>query len=667
MYGGYVGKILRVDLSSQSFKKLSTWDYVPDFIGGPGIGYKILWDETNKDTNEWSPENTLVFAPGPCSGTPAIAASRTAVVGLSALSYPIPWAIFANFGGDFAPKLKWAGYDAIAITGKAASPKYLCVSEEGYHLEDAGFLWGIDTHATQIALAHRYGTNIASACIGPAGENRVRWSIILSHTQSVCGDSGFGAVMGDKNLKAIVIKPGNCRIEVARPAKLLEEVVRLSSEMAPMGQNRIALVTDRGRYLERKETCSFCGTNGDCSCPLTYHSNVPRRFTGSGTASGITQCGWHMTDCLLDGKNPDSGPEFERNFEFHVLENELGLDEFEVRGMALFWNNCYNAGKLTRLLGEKVELNKNAGPWPKKQKHCGLPTEFTARFLNSVAYRQGEGDIWAEASPRAAQAMGLSDEVWKTHKHGFMPHWDSRYSQWMHYPMWIIMALQWAVAGRNSAMQDHSLPKAICERGCKEWWKESLYGKEQISYAEMVKAGAKLYGVPHALAGWDEPALGYMDKEYPVVYHEYRRLIKAAVPVCERAYRFAFDIDKPDHIFDGEFELRQFNAVVGTEWTLEDMHKACERVINLERALRVRQGRTRAHDESVVPFFEQPAPFPDEPGPQRLEADKFSDLLDRYYALRGWDKGTGWPTRAKLEELGLKGVADELANMGKLP
>ncbi len=669
MYGGYVGKILRVDLSSGSFKELSTWDYVPDFIGGAGIGFKILWDETNKETNEWSPENTLVFVSGPCSGTPAIASSRTTVVGLSALSYPIPWAIFANFGGNFAPKMKWAGYDAIVVTGKATSPKYLYVSENGSHLEDAEFLRGMTTYATQSALGRRHGTDIAIACIGPAGENRVRWSIILSHTQSACGSSGFGAVMGDKNLKAIVVKPGNHKIEVARPDKLIEEVVKLTSEMAPAGQNQVPLVADRGRYTDHLTTCSMCGVNGTCMCPVDYYSNVPRRYTGSGTVSGIAQCLFHSVDRITDGKDPRShtGPEFERNFEFAVLQNELGLDQFEVSAMALFWNNCYNAGKLTSLLGEKVELNKNAGPWPKKETHCGLSPQFAAKFLNSVAYREGEGDIWAEASPRAADIMGLDDQVWKTHKHGYMPHWDGRYGQGMRYPMWIIMALQWAMAGRNAAVQDHCLPKAVCERGCREWWTKSLYGKDQISYPELVKAGAKLYRAEHALAGWDKPEFGYLDKEYPVIYHEYRRIIKACVPVCDKAYRFAFDIDKPDHIADKEFELRQFNAVVGTDWTLDDMHKACERVLNLERAIRVRQGRTRANDESVIPFFEQPAPFPDEPGPQTLEVSKFKELMDRYYVLRGWDNGTGWPTRAKLEELGLKYVADELASIGKLP
>lgn len=108
--------------------------------------------------------------------------------------------------------------------------------------------------------------------------------------------------------------------------------------------------------------------------------------------------------------------------------------------------------------------------------------------------------------------------------------------------------------------------------------------------------------------------------------------------------------------------MRLFNAVVGTDWSLDDMNKAAERVFNVMRALHVRQGRNRKHDESAIPYFEQPANWPDEPGPQTIDVNKFLDLLDRFYKLRGWDKDTGCPTRAKLEALGLKDIADGLAN-----
>ena len=129
MLGGYVGKILRVDLTTGTVSKLNTMNYVPQFIGGIGLGYKLLWDEIKEGTTEWSPENVVIFTSGPCCGTPVPTSGRAEVIGLAPQGYPIPWAAVSGFGGDFGPKMKFAGYDAIIITGKATSPKYLLVSE----------------------------------------------------------------------------------------------------------------------------------------------------------------------------------------------------------------------------------------------------------------------------------------------------------------------------------------------------------------------------------------------------------------------------------------------------------------------------------------------------------------------------------------------------------
>jgi len=676
-YGGYVGKILRVDLSTGKISTLDTGRYVPDCIGGIALGYQLLWDEVNEKTTEWSPENALIFATGPCTGTPAPTAGRAEVIGIAPQGYPIPWAAQSGFGGDFGPKLKWAGYDAIVIVGKAASPKYLYISDEKVEIRDGKFLWGMSTFTTQDTLARKHGDDVSVACIGPAGENRVRWSVILSRDENAAGQGGFGALMGDKKLKAIVVKPGRTKVRVADPAQLIEDMVRISYEISPAGQHELPIVEDKDRFGVRHASCAFsCCTAG--AQPLydlpRYYSKVPRKYTGVGSVSGTCYCVGTVSAWLLD----NDFSQVERMVEFNKLCDELGLNVWEMfAGMGWFMQNAYHAGRLTKLLGEPIKLNpKGPAVYPKTDRSVGMTPEFAVKFIRAVAYREGEGDIWAEGTPRAAEKLGLADLTWKTHKHGYAPHWDGRYLQHVHSPVWIVSALGWATQGRDPYNQQHGYVERYTSH-ITEWAPfgegkgqpgfPSWFGDETISYREACEAGAKIYGARYANEGWDKPELAYVDKEYVATWHERRAIMKSSIPVCDRQFPLLFDAKKPNKIGDIEAEVRLFNAVVGTNWSLDDMHKACERAFNVVRALHVRQGRTRAHDESVIPYFTQPANYPDEPGSQVIDIPRFKKLLDNYYKLHGWDPTTGWPTKAKLEECGLGNIARELARLGKLP
>ena len=367
-YGGYVGKILRVDLSTGSMTELDTENYVPDYIGGIGLGYKLLWDETNENTTEWSPESALIFASGPLGGTPVPSSGRAEVIGIAPQGYPKPWASPSGMGGDFAPKMKWAGYDAIVITGKADSPKYLYIGEDGAQLLDGQFLWGMTTYTAHNALYAKHGNDVAVAAIGPAGENLVRWSIIQSKTKNAAGQGGLGAVMGDKKLKAIVIKPGTHKIPIAKPEKLIEEVVRVSAELSPAGQNRVPLFRDFDRYKTKLQACDYSACTGGptlcqptpqgCTSQPTYFNKIPVKFTGEGSISGAFYCASACAPMLCDADWGNT----EKNFEIAYLMNELGLNHFEAFiALPPFFMNCYNAGKLTKLLGEEVKFSTD-GP-----------------------------------------------------------------------------------------------------------------------------------------------------------------------------------------------------------------------------------------------------------------------------------------------------------------
>jgi aldehyde:ferredoxin oxidoreductase len=665
MYGGYVGKILRVDLSTGKIANLNTLDYVPTYIGGIGLGYRILWDETNESTSEWSPENPLIFASGPLCGTPSPTSGRAEVIGLAPQGYPKPWAAVAGFGGDFGPKMKFAGYDAIVITGKAESPKYLYVSEKEVELRDAAFVWGQCTYPTQEAMVSKHGDDVAVACIGPAGENRVRWAIIQSRSENAAGQGGFGAVMGDKKLKAITIKPGTVRVPVAHPEKLIAEVVKVTKELSPLEQAKGKLTGEQGSYTTRRQSCAWSScTGGVAGCLPTYYNKIPQKVTGFDTVSGVIYCvgggGRNMTSGNPENRDP--------NREIAKLCDALGLNHWEAfAGMNWFMQNCQNAGKLPRILGEEVKL-KHDGPavYPKTGSEAGMTLEFAVKFLKAVAFREGEGDIWAEGTPRAAEKLGLEAEARKTHKFGYGPHWDGRYLHFIRYPVWVVSALSWATQGRDPFNHQHGYVERY-PSFVKEWQgeKKSAWGTETMPYAELCKAGAKLYDAPHANDGWDKPDLGYVDKEHVAIWHDHRAIIKSSVPACDRQFPLLYDSSKPDRLGDFEAELRLFNAVVGTGWSMDDMHKACEKIFSIMRSIHVRQGRSRKHDESVMTYFEQPDMWPDDPGPSTIDRKRFGELLDRFYAARGWDKSTGRPSRARLEKLGLRDVADALDRLPK--
>jgi len=217
---GWKGKILRIDLTTgnRSVEDLSP-ELCREFVGGRGAGLKILMDEMDPRIDPLGPENKLVFATGPLTGTGVPAGGRFVVVSKSPLS-----GFIANpcCGGYFGPNLKYAGYDFLILEGKASSPVYLYIRDEQVELRPAEHLWGLWSTATEHALRQELSetlddwqlNDLSIVCIGPAGENGVRFACIMADGGRAAGRSGLGAVMGSKNLKAIVAG-GTGSVEVA--------------------------------------------------------------------------------------------------------------------------------------------------------------------------------------------------------------------------------------------------------------------------------------------------------------------------------------------------------------------------------------------------------------------------------------------------------------------
>ena len=214
MIGGYMGKILFVDLSKGAItEERPDEGLYRDFIGGYGIAARILYSRQKAGADPLGPENTFGLVTGPLTGSPAITGSRFVAVGKSPLTGG--WGD-ANSGGDFGPHLKYAGYDAVLFTGISEKAEYLFIDNGKAELRDARHLWGKDTFETEDALQAEHGKAARVASIGPAGERSSLLSCVISHRGAACGRSGLGAVVGSKRLKAVVVR-GEMKVPLADP------------------------------------------------------------------------------------------------------------------------------------------------------------------------------------------------------------------------------------------------------------------------------------------------------------------------------------------------------------------------------------------------------------------------------------------------------------------
>ena len=272
---GWIGKILRVDLTTGQITSMNTMNYAEGYIGGRGIATRIAWEEIDPDVDAFDPENLLIIMTGPLTGTLAPSSGRVMFCGVASQVYPKPWFTRSCMGGWFGSELKYSGFDGIIVQGKAEKPAYIWINDGDIEILDAGDIWGRDTFSTQKYLGNKHGEEVKNACIGPAGENLVRLAVIQSETGNAAGQGGFGAVMGSKNLKAVVAK-GTGVINIAEPDDFLEICMALNKDFQRSPQERPPAFEDpedARRYGRRGAACSHA-CPWKCGC---IWRNVPGR------------------------------------------------------------------------------------------------------------------------------------------------------------------------------------------------------------------------------------------------------------------------------------------------------------------------------------------------------------------------------------------------------
>jgi len=625
-YYGYTGKLLRVQLAEQRFEVEDIpVSHLEDFIGGRGLAAKYLYDEVRPGTDPLSPENRLIFATGPLTGTRMPSSGRFVVSTLSPATGIYTRAVS---GGAWGAYLKFAGYDLLILEGQATEWCYLFITDAGVEFRNARNLLGMLTEETEAAIARDLGNDRVKTCvIGPAGEKQVCFSAIQTERRSAAR-GGIGAVMGAKRVKGIAVFGSE------RP--------RLYDADAYNEALKLHVRTNiKGQYYQNFHDL---GTTGGVALKLTYAlgthpvKNYQRAVFPEITdimAEAIRESGYktHDTGCWncymkcgsifdvpdgrFQGKDYES-PEYETIWAFganclnhdfsgilaaNKICDDYGIDTISAGNAVGFLMECYERGYITAADLNGIELK-----W-------GDAAAMTAVTLQ-IATRSSRAAEWiAQGGVRhAAEIIGRDAADFAMHAKGLeLPAYDPR------------------------GLQAHGLGYATSNIG----------GSHQIGYSAQ-----EMFGFPEKVDRFSEK-----DKGRHTVFSNQLITIFDCAVACGFANAFTESKLNVDSF------SRWLCLATGLTEAFKDaahINRAFDRIYHIERAFNMRMGSTGADD--TLPKRLLTEPLPD--GPSAGQVWKREELVKDYYRVRGWDPETGVPLRATLERHGLAYVADDLENQG---
>jgi aldehyde:ferredoxin oxidoreductase len=602
------GRLLRVDLTHE---KLSTEEIDPqlarDFIGGRGWAIKVLRDEVDPTVDPLSPQNKLIFATGPLTDTPAPTGNRYMVVTKAPLTGAIA---VSNAGGMYPTEMKRTGYDMFIFEGKAERPVYLWINDDQVEIRSAEHLWGKTVPETEDALLEETAPQAKVACVGPAGERLVKMASIMNDKHRAAGRSGVGAVMGSKNLKAVVVR-GTQRAALAGPdamralsREVRQEVaadVKKGSSLREYGTAYVPIVTNEIGILPTHNFQSgvFEGVEGITGVVLKEKYLIrPKACYGCPIACG------RKTRVEVPGYDGEGeGPEYET---IAALGSGCGVDDLAAVTRANY--ACNELGLDTISAGMTIacamELYEG-GVLPESD--VGHPLRFgdadaVIDLVEKTAYRDGFGDALAEGSYRLAEMYGRP-ELSMTAKKQEFPGYDPRGAQGM--------GLLYATSNVGAS-----------------------HMAGDIAYMEV-------FGVPKKI----DPLTIERKPWYIKHFEDLFTIIDAAGLCVFLSIRY---------LCDATYEVMPtrltalLNLATGADYTVESLLEAGDRIYTLERLFLTEAGFSRADD--TLPKRMLAEPMPD--GPAQGHVVALDQMLPQFYRLRGWDEN-GVPTGAKLAELGL--------------
>ncbi len=610
----YTGHLLRVDLSSASVtREPIPLDLQRKFVGGRGFGISYLFEEMHKGIDPLGPENKLIFLPGVLAGTAALGFGRWIVMTKSPQTGGLARAVG---GGNFAAFMKFAGYDIIIIEGKAATPSYLLLHEEGCEVISAEDLWGMDTQVTQQALAAKHGTRTQTACIGPAGEKLVRYATI-THGTRTASRCGVGTVMGAKNLKAvsIAVRP---RVPVAYDKETFRSLLKEHSGILKEHKRRVKMHTFGTTFLAQMtremgilpvknfQTGDLDGIDG-----LFTQAYSRMRVGTHGCYNCMTRCGQiHQVKEGPYAGAMSEGPEYETIWAFGTQVGNtdagatveadrmcdlLGLDTISTGNTIGFAMELFQRGIITKDDTDGLELE-----WGN---HRAM-----LEMIAKIARREGFGRLLGEGTKRAAEAIGRGAEKYAIHSKGLeFPAYDPR------------------------AAKVHGLSMATSNIG----------GSHMYGYARQEISGKP---DPRAIDRFSDSGTGDV-----AAYNQIDKAVEETGILCNFA----------DSGMTRELLARLLVAATGFQELQEKgyLRLIGERIVCLERCFNVREGFSRKDDKLPERMTTEPLTAA---GPATGEFVRNLDgLLDEYYDYLGYTRD-GIPSEEKLIELGLETVSPQI-------
>lgn len=600
---GYAGQILRVNLTTKEVKREKLDENLARMhLGGRGLATRIVYDEVPVNADPLGPENKLIMASGPLSGTRVIASGKTSFVAKSPLTGGYG---SSNVGGHLAEEMKYAGYDVIVIEGSSDKPCFLYIDDSYVEVWDAKDYWGLGSITGEKRLKEDLGDDFQIAVVGPAAEHGVLYSCISHDFGRQAGRSGMGTIMGSKKLKAIAIKGSN-GIEV-HDKKVLDKIVR-------------QMFNDCMKHPELKVWQNYGTSSVTKWCSSTIHAFPTRNFSAGhfehdeglkaetmreklnkhGKACGMCPMACGQYSFSKKHNIFIEGPEYEtialegsnlgiKDIEdvayLNCLSDELGLDTISTGNIVAHVIEAYKKGKISeKQLGLKLDWGE---------------TKEIAKLMEMIAHRKGIGNLLANGVKHFSEAFGTEEYAMQV-KGTEISGYESR---------------------RYGAMK---LSYGTCSIGAhhNDSW--------AITYdvAKGDKKAEKVIELQHIRPGFD--ALGV-----------------CRLPWVELGIQL-------------EPYLNALNAITGFDMSMDDLMKAYERNNNLMRMFWVKHVPCfgKSYDQVPERWYkeEESSIRPDE---KIISKEEYNKLLGQYYRLRGWSKN-GVPTRKKLKELGIDFVIKDL-------
>lgn len=623
MAGGYLGEVLHVNLTTGKMEIESLQERLcREFLGGYGLGARIIFTRQRRGASALGPDNHLGFATGPLTGTP-LYSPRFTVVGKSPLTGT--WGD-ANAGGSFGPMLRLAGYDAVFFTGIADKPIYLLIRDSEAELRDAAHLWGKDTYQTDDLLKAEWGKMASVACIGPSAEKLSLLSCVINDKGRAAARSGLGAVMGAKKLKAVVAL-GNKIVPLADK----EAVEQIRSQWL----KKIRTHPSMQRFTKLGTSGNLASNAAIGDAPVKNWAGVAARDYPNPIAIAATfdeqknpkyiqrpytcwhcpvACGAHLKEGEGVYHYPAGvhRPEYESmaafgslclngNLESIIAANDIcnryGLDTISTGATIAFAIECYQNGLVTRQDTDGVELN-----W-------GDDRAIVA-MTEKVARREGFGDVLADGVRVAAERIGQGAKEYAIH-----------------------------IGGQEVAMHDPRL---------RPGWATSY--KIDATPGRHTQGGAHLVegrGGSHGLPVKPTQAFVYTGKA------DAQRKMSSYVHILNCLGMCMFN----SNILDFDVLVQSLRAVTGWDCTAEELLNTGDRIATMRMAFNIREGINPMAFDVPGRILGHP-PLPD--GPTAGVTVDLDTQVNEYLQEMGWDPATSRPSKKSLLELGLKDEAHVL-------